>query len=349
MSEHAPLPWTIFDNLPEPVLVLDAKRTVVSANRAAFDLLGQTIEGGDLALALRQPAALTAAGLALSGETPGPVEIKMSIGTERTFEVRAAPVPGDDGLRAVLTLHDTTGEKRAEDMRADFVANVSHELRSPLASLLGFVETLRGPAKEDEEARGRFLSIMQSEAERMARLIDDLLSLSRVEADEHILPRDAVALPSLLGRAADVIRNRADARAMTVTLAMPDDLPDVAGDGDQLMQVFQNLLDNAVKYGHPETDIAVAEAMVDRVPGTNRGGVAVSVTDHGDGIPAHDLTRLTERFYRVDKARSRSLGGTGLGLAIVKHIVGRHRGRMTVTSEEGVGSTFTVTLPLFEG
>jgi two-component system phosphate regulon sensor histidine kinase PhoR len=347
VKEHAPLPWSIFDNLPEPVLVLDAARTVVSANRAAQELLGQSVEGRDMALALRQPAALSAAGAALAGEQPEPAEITFTTGAPRTFEVRAAPVPGNGPARAVITLHDTTGEKRAEGMRVDFVANVSHELRSPLASLLGFIETLRGAAKDDPEARERFLGIMQSEAERMARLIDDLLSLSRVEADEHIQPRDPVALEPLLGRAIDVVRARADERRVTIRLDLPAELPEVAGDNDQLMQVFQNLLDNAVKYGRPDSEVVIGVEPVDRVPGTARPGLAVRVTDQGEGIPQADLSRLTERFYRVDKARSRALGGTGLGLAIVKHIVGRHRGRLTIDSEEDVGSTFTVVLPVY--
>lgn len=348
MTGQAPIPWSIFANLPEPVLVLDADRTIISANKAALDLLGKSIEGADLALALRQPAALAVAGTAMEGEQPNPAELTIAIGAPRTFEVRAAPIPGGGDARAVVTLHDMTGERRAEGMRADFVANVSHELRSPLASLLGFIETLQGPAKDDVEAQEKFLGIMQSEAERMARLIDDLLSLSRVEADEHIQPRNAISITPLLKRAIDVVRPGAEERNMTLRLNAADGLPDVAGDDDQLMQVFQNLLVNAVKYGRPKTDIFIDAKRVERVPGTTRTGVAISITDQGEGIPARDLSRLTERFYRVDKARSRALGGTGLGLAIVKHIVGRHRGKLAISSEVGVGSTFSVTLPVID-
>lgn len=346
MSEQSPLPWSVFDNLPEPVLVLDGKRAILAANRAAKTVLGTVVEGGDLVLALRHPAALAAADAALAGVVPVPVEISVTGGTSRIFEVRAAPVPADGGNRAVLTLHDTTREHRAQGMRADFVANVSHELRSPLAALLGFVETLRGPAKDDPDAQGRFLSIMQSEAERMARLIDDLLSLSKVEADEHIAPRDPVAMLPLLRRVADVSRARADQRGVTVSIVAPESVPAVAGDGDQLTQVFQNLVDNAIKYGHADSEVVIDVSTVERMPGGRTAGVVVRVIDHGDGIPEEELPRLTERFYRIDKARSRSLGGTGLGLAIVKHIVGRHRGRLAIDSAPGVGSTFSVTLPV---
>lgn len=346
MNDHPSLPWSIFDNLPEPVLVLDDHRTVISANRAAKDLLGPAVETGDLVLALRQPNALAVAEAALAGDKPDPSEVTITDGVPRIFEVRAAPIPGEGENRAVLTLHDTTRERRAEGMRVDFVANVSHELRSPLAALLGFVETLRGPARDDEEARDRFLGIMQGEAERMTRLIDDLLSLSRVEADEHIRPRDRIDVGQLLGRVVDIVRGRADRHDVRIEIDSSEGLPDVMGDSDQLSQVFQNLTDNAVKYGRAGTMVRLEVASAPPLPG-GVPAVVIRVIDQGEGIPANDLPRLTERFYRVDKARSRSLGGTGLGLAIVKHIVGRHRGRLDIDSEEGRGSTFSVTLPAF--
>ena len=348
MTEHPPIPWSIFDNLPDPVLVLDRDRTIISANRAALDLFGRSVEGNDMALALRQPSAITIAEAALNGKHPKPAELSLYTGANQIFEIYATPVPDAGAFRAVITLHDTTREKQAEGMRADFVANVSHELRSPLASLIGFVETLRGPAKDDREAQEKFLGIMHSEAERMARLIDDLLSLSKVEVDEHIQPRDQVSLSSLLRQVVDAMGVRANEKGMTVALNMSANLPDVVGDEDQLTQVFQNLIDNAVKYGRPKSDIYIEISVVDRVPGTAAPGVSVSIKDQGDGISEEHLSRLTERFYRVDKARSRELGGTGLGLAIVKHIIGRHRGWLAIDSEENIGSTFTVTLPVLE-
>jgi len=345
MTDHTPIPWSVFDNLPEPVLVLGERRVVLSVNRAAKDLLGDVAENTDLALVLRQPAVLAVADAALAGENPKPLEITFGGTAGHVFEVRAAPIGKGGANRAVLTLHDTTRERRAEGMRADFVANVSHELRSPLASLLGFVETLLGPARDDEEARDRFLGIMQGEAERMTRLIDDLLSLARVEADEHIQPRDCIVTAELLGRVVDIVQVRAAKHDMTIELSIPGGLPDIMGDSDQMTQVFQNLTDNAVKYGRAGTTVKILATSASLPGGVQ--AVAVNVIDQGDGIPKADVPRLTERFYRVDKARSRSLGGTGLGLAIVKHIVGRHRGRLEVESVEDQGNTFRVILPAF--
>lgn len=339
MTAPPSLPWSIFDTLPEPVLVIDAKRMVTAANRAALALLPGASVGSDLSLALRQPGVLAAAAHALSGGAAEDVEITVSGPAPQTFQARAFSLDGDDGPRAVVTLHDITAERRSEGMRSDFVANVSHELRSPLASLLGFVETLRGPAKDDRAAHEKFLGIMQSDAERMARLIDDLLSLSRVEADKHIRPMDTVSLATVLGHVTESARLRAAERNVRIDLELEDGLPTVPGDPDQLIQVFQNLVDNAVKYGRGESTVTVTARRGDDT-------IVVSVTDQGDGISSQDLPRLTERFYRVDKARSRALGGTGLGLAIVKHIIGRHRGTLAIDSEEGVGSTFTVRLPV---
>lgn len=347
MDDQTLVPWNIFDNLPDPILVLDRDCRITAANNAAVDLFGTKIQGLNLVLILRQPAALAAASVALEGGGPETVEITFYSSIPRTFRVIASAVPRNDGVsQAVIIMHDTTNEKRVESMRADFVANVSHELRSPLASLLGFIETLLGPARDDDKVRGRFLDIMKTEAERMARLIDDLLSLSRLEADEHIHPRHLLALSPILLRAAEVVRDRAKAKGIKLVMDIPENLPNVLGDDDQLMQVFQNLFDNAIKYGCENSAIIVSVNLIDTMPRQACPGVIVSIADQGDGIPAHHLPRITERFYRVDKARSKSLGGTGLGLAIVKHIVGRHRGQLGITSTEGEGSTFTVTLPV---
>jgi two-component system phosphate regulon sensor histidine kinase PhoR len=244
---------------------------------------------------------------------------------------------------ALITLHDITAIKRSEQMRADFVANASHELRTPLSTLIGFIETLRGPARDDSDARDRFLGIMEEQAGRMSRLINDLLSLSRIELDEHTAPVGKVELPGMLGSVVDLLQIKASQRGMTLELQIDDPLPPVIGDADQLTQVFQNLIDNAIKYGNPDTAVRIAARVHDSERG--RSTVSVAVRDRGDGIAKSHLPRLTERFYRVDPARSRALGGTGLGLAIVKHIVSRHRGRLAVDSEVGSGSTFTVTLP----
>jgi two-component system, OmpR family, phosphate regulon sensor histidine kinase PhoR len=225
-------------------------------------------------------------------------------------------------------------------MRADFVANASHELRTPLSTLIGFIETLQGPAADDSDAQRRFLAIMQQQAERMSRLVDDLLSLSRIELNEHLPPTDHLALSGLLKTLSATLELKAAAHGMVIDLDVPDDLPPILGDAEQLAQVFQNLIDNAIKYGGPNTPITITAMRSARVP----GAVAVAVRDHGDGIPRLHLPRLTERFYRIDTARSREMGGTGLGLAIVKHIVSRHRGVLEIDSEIGEGSTFTVHL-----
>jgi two-component system phosphate regulon sensor histidine kinase PhoR len=331
--------------VPDPLILLDEKRRIVRLNAQANALAGPG--RGDLAAALRNPAVLAAAGAVLRGEPARVVEFALSVPVERQYRARFARIerPSSEGAVAVLSLHDITELKRAEQMRADFIANASHELRTPLATLTGFIETLGGLAREDEKARERFLAIMQAQAERMTRLVDDLLSLSRIELREHLMPQDRVALGPLLRHLAEVMELRAGARDMRLTLHIAADLPEVTGDRDELAQVFQNLFDNAIKYGRAGSEIVVEAATIEK------GGephVAVAVRDQGEGIPREHLPRLTERFYRVDAARSRAIGGTGLGLAIVKHILNRHRGVLEISSEIGKGSVFTVCLRRYD-
>jgi two-component system phosphate regulon sensor histidine kinase PhoR len=247
-------------------------------------------------------------------------------------------------------------------MRADFVANVSHELRTPLSALLGFTETLRGPARDDAVARDRFLGIMHEQAQRMTRLVRDLLSLSRIEESEHTPPTERVELGRVLGSVVDTALFQAKAKGVTIEVEITAGLPPLIGDADQLAQVFQNLIDNAVKYGKPNGKVRVNARAADTAPprvaaasGAGRaaelpvvGWISVAIGDDGDGIPREHLPRLTERFYRVDAARSRQLGGTGLGLAIVKHILNRHRGALAIDSEPGRGSVFSVWLPVIQ-
>jgi two-component system phosphate regulon sensor histidine kinase PhoR len=251
-------------------------------------------------------------------------------------------------------LADRTRERAVERMRADFVANASHELRTPLASLIGFIDTLRGPAAEDPPAQQRFLAIMAEQAARMNRLIDDLLSLSRIELMEHQPPSERVDLGILLPRLAAGFEPRLEARRVTLDIAVPPGLPPVTGDTDQLAQVVQNLLENAVKYGREGGTVRLQAERAERPDATDaplnrrwpsRPGVVLTVTDQGTGIARQHLPRLTERFYRVDTGRSRAAGGTGLGLAIVKHVVNRHRGQLLIESEEGKGTTVSVWLP----
>jgi two-component system phosphate regulon sensor histidine kinase PhoR len=342
------VPQDLLDQLPDPIILLNAAREIVAVNAPARDALGIELLGRDLALSLRHPDVLATVEAVLSGGFPVLQEVILPVPVARTFTLHAAELPASadpQTPRVVLLLRDETRAKRAEQSRADFVANASHELRSPLAALIGLIETLRGPASDDAAARDRFLIIMQTEALRMTRLVEDLMSLSRVEINEHVPPRNRVDLRELLASVADTLAIRAEQRQMKIELDLSDDLPEVIGDMDQLTQVFHNLVDNAVKYGPAGTHIRIVARPADRLPGLHAAGVSVAVVDEGDGIEPIHLPRLTERFYRADKGRSRQLGGTGLGLAIAKHIVNRHRGRLSIESTLGKGSTFTVLLP----
>ena len=334
---------TVIAAAPDPLILLDDRRRIVRANTAAVALVGSLSPPCDLAAVLRNPAVLAGADAVLRGEAARIVEFTLTVPVELQLRARFARLDRRalDGAVAVVTLHDVTELKRAEQMRADFIANASHELRTPLATLTGFIETLRGSARDDAEARERFLAIMGGQATRMTRLVEDLLSLSRIELNEHVLPQGRVTVAPLLQHLAETLELRAGERGMRIALSLPPDLPEVQGDRDELAQLFQNLLDNAIKYGRAETEISVVAETTRRAAASF---VAVSVRDHGEGIAREHLPRLTERFYRVDTARSREMGGTGLGLAIVKHIVSRHRGRLEIESTPGKGSAFTVLL-----
>ncbi len=339
----------VMERLPDPVLVLDAARAVLRANHAA-----QSAFGAEIGAVLRHPGLRAAIERAFAAGATEIADLSLPVPVPR--EVRGTVVPLDpplaDGGRALVVLSDRTRERAIERMRADFVANASHELRTPLASLIGFIETLRGPAADDLPAQRRFLAIMAEQAGRMNRLIDDLLSLSRIELVEHEAPADRVALAPLLERIVAGFEPRLAARGARLAVSLAPDLPAVVGDADQLAQVAQNLLDNAMKYGTgadgaAELSLTAAPASGGRWP--TRPGVVLAVGDRGAGIPRAHLPRLTERFYRVDTGRSRAAGGTGLGLAIVKHIVNRHRGHLAIDSEEGAGTTVSVWLPAAGG
>jgi two-component system phosphate regulon sensor histidine kinase PhoR len=334
--------------VPDPLIMIDRQRRIVRSNAAAAEFIGAGAQPRDLAAALRNPVLLAAADAVLRGEPIRSVEFALSGPIERVLRANFAWIangpndgPALDGAAAILTLHDVTTLKRSEQMRADFIANAGHELKTPLATLIGFIETLLGPAREDVAARERFLGIMREQAQRMARLVDDLLSLSRIELNEHVAPTDRVALAPVIDEVTRGLELRAAERGIRIVRALPADLPDVQGDRDELAQIFQNLIDNAVKYGRPHSEVRVTGGTGS---GAARELVRVAVADQGEGIPMEQLPRLTERFYRVDTARSRELGGTGLGLAIVKHILNRHRGRLDIASTLGEGSTLTVWL-----
>ncbi|MBC8339817.1 MAG: PAS domain-containing protein [Rhodospirillales bacterium] len=349
-QENGELPFDarILDGLPDPVFAIDRNLRLVDANQAALNLFGVDALDSDFAASELSTPILKTVKTVLSG-TPIPrTQVEFPAPVSRTFELNLWRLPGLKSIGpawVIVVLHDMTAMRRAERMRADFVSNVSHEMRSPLSSLLGFIETLRGPAREDPEARDRFLQIMEDEAKRMTRLINDLLTLSKVEAGEHILPEGTVDLVGLLKQVADILSVRARGRGMKIQIEKPDAPVVAKGVTDELVQVFQNLVSNAVSYGHEGTLVRI-ELKAESDPSDNVPPlVSVAVTNHGEGIPAEDIPRLTERFYRVDKGRSRSMGGTGLGLAIVKHIVARHRGTLEIRSTPGGETCFTVNLP----
>ncbi len=332
--------------LPYPLLTLTAERKVTRANLAAKELFDVRLEGADLISVLREPALLSAAEAVLAGAESRTLEFTIAGGLMQHFvaQVRRLPVALPDRTIAILALQDITSLKRAEQLRADFVANASHELKTPLASLMGFIETLDGAARDDPEARARFLPIMAEQSVRMAHLVEDLLSLSRIEMHEHTPPRDVVELTGLLKRVATTLSLKAEKRQIALVVQAARPLA-AYGDEEELVQVFQNLVDNAIKYGQPNSKVSIEVAAEEgQAAAQGRSMVSVSVIDQSEGIPREHLPRLTERFYRVDTARSRALGGTGLGLAIVKHIVSRHRGRLEIRSELGKGSVFTVHL-----
>jgi len=356
----------VISGLPDPLIMLDEQRRIVRVNPAAEALLGHNIAGRELFEVLRNPTVTEAVNAALASRESRMVEFTMPVPVERSFSAQVEPLarPIVDGTVALLMLQDLTRIKRADRMRADFVANVSHELRTPLSTLIGFIETLRGPARDDRAAQDRFLQIMQDQAGRMARIVADLLSLSRIELNEHTPPVGELELAPILHGVADTLEMKASGKQMTIRLDAPPpadsgatpcslaDLPRVIGDDDELTQVFQNLIDNAIKYGRPGTSVRVAGWIAERgadgqIPPRMQtpSAIAIAIMDEGEGIAREHLSRLTERFYRVDTARSRDLGGTGLGLAIVKHILNRHRGMLDIDSEQGKGSTFTVFLP----
>ena len=348
LASEAEANLTVLDRLPDPLILFDRSRRIVWGNLAARTLLGGGVAGRDLSAVLRYPDVLAAADEVLSGRDEAVVEFVLRVPVERYFfaGINRLPKPTSSGTIAILRLHDMTEIKRTEQMRGDFVANVSHELKTPLTTLLGYIETLRGPAKDDPAASEKFLQIMSQQAARMNNLVEDLLSLSRIELHEHRTPTERVDIAQLVRSVADSLQIRATAKGQTIEVSIPPQSPATRGDALELSQVFENLLENAVRYGAPDSTIRVT---LSTMPATGPAArVAVSIADEGEGIPREHLPRLTERFYRVDPARSRELGGTGLGLAIVKHIVSRHRGDLKIESELGKGSTFTVILPADE-
>lgn len=331
--------------LPVPTLAIGADERIIALNPHAQDLLGLEAVGRHFITILRQPALVEAVELCLQDTTARIAKyLGSDAGRDTTFEVHLHRV--DARAPLILSFQDVTERAEAGQMRRDFVANVSHELRTPLTSLMGFIETLRGAARDDPEARGRFLSIMSDEAGRMNRLVGDLLSLSRVEATERVRPTEQLDLAGIVSTTLRNLKPLAREANVDLSIDLGAHPMPVLGDADQLLQVFTNLIENAIKYGgNAQTVTIKAEVLADD-PTVRAAAARISVTDQGPGIAPEHLPRLTERFYRADNHRSRAMGGTGLGLAIVKHILNRHRGRLKITSQQGQGACFSVTLPL---
>jgi len=334
MTEAIAYPSALLEGLSEAAFIA-ADWCVCSANAAARALLGENIEGAALHDVISHPAALEALERSGIDETEE-VELTGIDGSRRSWLLRTAQLP--DGS-CLVRFVDSSEARAAEQMRVDFVANASHELRTPLSTLIGYTETLREQADEiDAETRERFLTVVHDEARRMQRVVEDLISLSRIEAEKFTAPTEAVALKPLIEQTLDSARRIADERGSALVSDVAGDLPEIAADRSQILQLLDNLITNALRYGEPGTPVTVSADAEGPM-------VHLSVKDEGEGIAPEHIARVTERFYRVDTSRSRSLGGTGLGLSIVKHIVERHRGRLNIESELGKGTCVHLFLP----
>lgn len=336
----------ISEALPDPVILLDAQSRVLTANEPARSVFERIDLDDHISSVIRSPRVHEAIDQVLETGDGVMIDYEHRVPIDRRFELHivslgASPQAKRDkeAPTTLLLLRDLTRQEQVERMRADFVANASHELRTPLASVLGFIETLQGAARNDEKARAEFLELMRSQAARMARLIDDLLSLNSIELNAHVRPNDDVDVVLVVAHVAEILKPLAAESGVALAVDTPPVPLTVKGDRDELIQVFQNLVENAIKYGQSggRVDITFSSA---------GDTVGVEVRDYGPGIASEHVPRITERFYRVDVKQSRQKGGTGLGLAIVKHILNRHRAGLTVKSIPGQGACFNVVLPL---
>src|SRR4051794_19070525 len=345
---EAPAVSAVVDGIPDPAVLLDRAGRVIHLNAMAAQL-APALRKGELAqFALRTPEIITALREAIATTEIRRATYHDHVPVDRWMELIITPVPvptafGGTDKCMLMTFHDQTPLRRVEEMRADFVANASHELRTPLAALSGFIDTLQGPARDDPKARERFLGIMHAQARRMARLIDDLLSLSRVELSAHVRPDTLVDIIPIIRQVADGLEPLARERQVAVEIDLPETTVWIAGDREELLRLFENLIENALKYG-----ASGGKVVVSLTSAASAEGLAehrVMVRDFGPGIAPEHLPRLTERFYRVDVGDSRAQGGTGLGLSLVKHIISRHRGRLLIESVAQKGATFTACFP----
>ena len=345
---ETPVVQALVAGMPDAAVLLDRAGRVLHFNVAASQL-APALRRNELALfALRSPEIIAALREAIATRRPQRASYVDHVPIDRWMELIVTPLSlpaafGGSEYCILMTFHDQTPLRRVEEMRADFVANASHELRTPLAALSGFIDTLQGPARDDPKARERFLGIMHAQATRMARLIDDLLSLSRVELSAHVRPDKIIDVVPLVRQVVDGLEPLASERQVIIQLELPEHAVHVAGDSEELLRLLENLIENGLKYGAAGGRVIVS--LTEPAPGDAAGEVRFSVRDFGPGIAPEHLPRLTERFYRVDVGDSRAQGGTGLGLSLVKHILNRHRGRLLIESVPGQGATFTACFP----
>lgn len=345
----------LVDTLPDILIMINDDKRIVRTNRAARAIFGQNLAQKELFDIIPNPTLKDAVNAVIHDLRGREIEFRSEDPVVRDFLaiIERFPVPSAGGISTVITMNDITELKSVEQMRADFVANASHEIRTPLASIKGFVETLMGPAKDDKDAHEQFLPIMLEQADRMQQLINDLLSLSKIEMNAHTVPTEPVEFDTLVKKEVENLKRAASAKNMRINLQIQENLTRVKGEMNELKQVVHNLIGNAIKYGYADSEVTVSVKITSDLPqDLNMRNlsrvVTLSVRDQGEGIPKQHLPRLMERFYRVDSARTREIGGTGLGLAIVKGIVMRHRGAITIDSEVGEGSVFSVYLPMYE-
>ena len=345
----------LVDTLPDILIMTNDDKMIVRTNRAARNIFGQNLAHRYLYDIIPNDALMNAISSVIEDLHGQEMEFHLGGDLIKDFQaiIERFPIPSEGGISIVITLTDITQQKRIQRMRADFVANASHEIRTPLASIIGFIETLRGPAKDDEIARDEFLKVMADQAERMSKLVNDLLSLSKIEMNAHASPTSKVDFLRILRSEKQNFEWACKQKNVTIKLKLNENLPPTKGDDEELAQIVRNLVGNAIKYTNPDSEVVLSAKLTSSLPndpmfrGFSRA-IHFSVQDHGEGISKEHIPRLTERFYRVDTARTRKVGGTGLGLAIVKHVLNRHHGVMTIDSEMGEGSTFNVFLPVYD-
>lgn len=344
----------IIDTLQDPILLIDKEMRVLRVNNAALKLLGSSIARSTIPEVIDSKELVEDISTVLSGTEHLTMEIKLDQESDQYYRanIEKFPIVSSEGIAAIIVLQNITESKRNETMFADFVANASHEIRTPLTSIVGFIETLQTSAKDDKKARESFLGIMAEQADRMTKLVSDLLSLSKIEQQANKAPRKKIQIKNVITSAEKQVLWAAEEKKISMKTRMPKNIPLIYGDSAELIQVICNILNNAIKYSPEKSTITTEVKVTSEFPKATRAlkkakkVVSIAIGDQGEGIPRKHLDRLTERFYRVDTARSRKEGGNGLGLAIVKHILKRHRGTLTIDSTIGKGSTFTIILPI---